>query len=341
MAQNGLFFRDLTTSDIEEIKSLATNNEFSAGEVIFAEGDEADSFYIIEQGRVAVYYEEKGEKNRLCTLGDSDYFGEMAIYNRDRRCASVEAMEHSRLLRIEQQDFIDFIERHPRLAEIIQNNLQQRNEELLLRENLIDLTGVSGKRLHVSIKGDPSMRESAFARERYESVVDKVLGELQPAIEELLLRRCVYSLFINFNSGEIRVSSVFNPFVEELHTADKLVNSAYIDRHFPTISYADKSAVIRSTYACLSASPYFAQLPGHLKNVLSKSYQQWQPVPEGEISRVISQLTKLRSIQNFYLRNFGFSMILDAIRMQFNCDGTHIVSAVDYQQFLEENLEQN
>ncbi len=29
---------------------------------------------------------------------------------------------------------------------------------------------------------------------------------------------------------------------------------------------------------------------------------------------------------------------LDAIRMQFNCDGTHIVSSEDYQRFVEENL---
>jgi hypothetical protein len=32
-------------------------------------------------------------------------------------------------------------------------------------------------------------------------------------------------------------------------------------------------------------------------------------------------------------------MTRDAIRMQFNCDGTHIVSAEDYQQFLQDNLE--
>lgn len=54
----------------------------------------------------------------------------------------------------------------------------------------------------------------------------------------------------------------------------------------------------------------------------------------------MSQLAKLRSIQSFYLRNFSISMIQDAIRMQFNCDGTHIVSAEDYQNFLRDNLEE-
>jgi hypothetical protein len=32
------------------------------------------------------------------------------------------------------------------------------------------------------------------------------------------------------------------------------------------------------------------------------------------------------------------SAVRAAIHMQFNCDGTHIVSADDYQRFIEDNL---
>jgi hypothetical protein len=52
----------------------------------------------------------------------------------------------------------------------------------------------------------------------------------------------------------------------------------------------------------------------------------------------VFSLPVLRRIQNFYLRNVTISIIRDAIHMQFNCDGTHIVSADDYTRFLEENL---
>lgn len=339
MGHAGLFLRDLSASDIEAIKSIASIKKYAAGERVFSEGDDADSFYIIDHGKAVVFYDHNGAKKELCTLGDNDYFGEMAIFNQDKRCASVEILEQSLLLKVKQQEFFDLTERHPGLYDVIQNNLQHRNVELHLREDLIDLTGVNGKRLHVSIKGDPSMRESAFVRERYESVVDKVIDKLEPVIEELLLKRCVYNLFINFNSGEIRTSSIFNPFVEELHTPDKLINAAYVNRHFPEINYSEKSEIIKSIYQFISDNKHFSKLPEHNKNIISKSYQHWQPVPETEISRVIRQLKKLRSVQNFYLRNLSVSMILDVIRMQFNCDGTHIVSAVDYQQFLKDNLE--
>ncbi|MCW8830327.1 MAG: hypothetical protein OQK32_02285, partial [Gammaproteobacteria bacterium] len=188
--------------------------------------------------------------------------------------------------------------------------------------------------------GDPSLRESAFVRERYESIVDKVMDRLKPNLEELILNRCVYRLFINFNSGEIRTASIFDPFVEQVHTSDKLVERAYMERHFPKISFDEKAVMIKSIYQFISSTSHFNQLPVHWKNIIGKSHDNWQPISCEEILRVMNQLPKLRSIESFYLRNFSISMILDAIRMQFNCDGTHIVSTEDYQQFLKDNLEE-
>jgi len=334
------FFRELSDPDIEEIKSLAIKSLCKKDQLVFSQGDEADSFYIIESGLLSVFYDDKGNKKQLCTLTDDDYFGEMAIYNNDKRSASVIAVEDSILLQVNKLNFLAFVDNHPALKEKLSRNLAIRNEELVLRESLVDITGLNGKRLHVSIKGDPSLRESAFVRERYESIADKALDQLTHHLELLLLNRCVYSVFINFNSGEIRTKSIFDPFVEEIHTADKILERAYLDRHFPEISYDEKASMIKSIYRFISSDHHFNQLPTHWQNIISKSHDNWTPINRDEIIRVMSQLARLRSIQSFYLRNFSISMILDAIRMQFNCDGTHIVSAEDYEQFLRDNLEE-
>lgn len=340
MNQTVSFFRNLSDPDIEEIKALASKRLYTAGELVFSQGDEANSFYIIDKGQVSVFYDDNGNNKELCTLSDNDYFGEMAIYNLDRRSASVKAIIDSILLKIEKKSFLTFVDNHPALADKIKRNLETRNEELILRESLIDITGVNGKRLHVSIKGDPSLKDSAFVRERHVSVVDKILDQLEPNLEDLLLNRCVYRLFINFNSGEIRTASIFDPYVEEIHTADRLIERAYLDRHFPQISYQDKADLIKSMYQAISTSTLFSQLPLHWKNIIGKSHDNWQPIPQNEIVSVMTRLNRLRSIDSFYLRNFSISMIQDAIRMQFNCDGTHIVSSEDYQRFLEDNLEE-
>ena len=46
----------------------------------------------------------------------------------------------------------------------------------------------------------------------------------------------------------------------------------------------------------------------------------------------------MRDLPDFYLRNITICIVQDLIRMQFNCDGTQIISAENYQKFLEENM---
>ena len=332
------FFDDLSNSEIEGIRSLACELEYAQGEHVFMEGDEVDYFYIVDHGRLCIYFNKNGEREEVYIVGPGEYFGEMAIFNQDKRLASVQALEPVKLLAIDKEIFLGIIRLYPVLAEKINRILVKRNEEFTLRESLMQAAGIECHHLHVSIKGDPSIRETAFNRERYESIVDPLLPQLIPQLQELMLNRSVFKLFVAFNSGEIRTTSVFDPFVEEIHTAGKLADNAYVERHFPRMSFEDKSRIVKKMYQFIRADAAIESLPGHWKNIIQRSHTEWQPVPFNDIFRVLSSLCDLRNIQNFYLRNFSISMVQNAIRMQFNCDGTHIVSMEDYQQFLEENL---
>jgi len=328
-------------SDIEltDIKSFAIPRSFKKDQLIFAEGDPADSFYYIEKGRVSISIDKSGVAEQISVLTPGDYFGEMAILSTNKRNASVIALEETSVLSVDKNKFLEFVQAQPDVAEKIYNKFSIRNEELSLKEQLLNSMGICVDNLHVSIKGDPSLRETTFSRERYTSVVDPILPELQESMEELLLNRCVYRLFLGFNNGEVRVSSVFDPLSMEIHTAKKLTDKGYLDRHFPPISYEDKTSLIKNLYSGIVNDSNFANLADHWRNIFSASYDQWQPVSSSEISNVISKLTNLRSIPNFYVRNISISIVQDAIRMQFNCDGTHIVDAKSYKRFLEENLE--
>jgi len=328
-------------SDIEpaDIQAFAVTQSFEIDQLIFAEGDPADSFYYIEKGRVSVTIDKSGVSEQVTIIERGDYFGEMAILGTNSRNASVTALEETDVLSVDKRKFLEFMQSHPEIAEKIYSKLSMRSEELSLKEQLLHSMGISVDNLHVSIKGDPSLRETTFSRERYTSVVDPILSQLQESIEELLLNRSVYRLFLGFNNGEVRVSSVFDPWATEIHTAKKLTNRGYLDRHFPPISYEEKTDLIKSLYGHIENDSNFANLPDRWRASLSTSYSQWKPVSRSEISNVISKLTDLRAIPNFYVRNVSISIVQDAIRMQFNCDGTHIVSAESYKRFLEDNLE--
>ncbi len=338
MAEVNSFLQDLSETELSQIRACSITNNFEKDELIFSEGDRVDSFYVIESGAVSIQIDKSGKAEQICLLGEGEYFGEMAIFTRDKRSASAIANENVVLLCIDKSAFLSFLAANEAVAKKINTVLSKRNEELLLKENLTSATGIDAKKLHVSIKGDPSLRESAFMRERYESVVDAVLPELIPNLEELLFNRCIYRVTVNFNSGEINTGSIFDPFNDGVHTVNKLVNRSYIERHFPVIRYDEKAAYIRRLFGFVSGDDLFSHIPLHLKNIFNKLHEDWAPIDRAEITRVLSQLPTLRSIESFYLRSFSIGVIQDAIRMQFNCDGTHFVSSEDYQQFLEDNL---
>jgi len=339
MQESLSFFASLTPEDLEKIRHNAIEKRVDKDELVFAQGDAGDSFYIIEQGQVSVYYDDKGEQKILGTLGQGDYFGEMGVLTEDRRSASVRTLEDSTLLCLDRRSLLEITQSNPVLEEKISKIFTKRSEELILRESLCDAMGIRGENLYVSIKGDPSLRETALFRERYESPLDKILGELQPRLTDLVLNRCVFQLVVHFNSGEISVRTIYDPFREKVHTADRMIDQGYINRHFMETPFDEKLEFIKQTYGFISQSSLFAKLPDHWKSLFTKSRDRWQPLAREEIESVMSRLVLLRSIPEFYLRNIGINLVQDAIRLQFNCDGTHIISVEEYQSFIKRNFD--
>lgn len=338
IAQPESIFKDLSRKEAQRIMACATVRNFAGGELIFAEGDVVDYIYFIEAGQVSIFILKFTTEEEIIRLGPGDYFGEMAVFYKDRRTASARAATDVKLLTVDKAAFLDLLKNERAIADKINAILARRNEELILKESLIDNTGMKGRHFHVCIKGDPSLRESAFTRERYQNIVDKVMPELQPRLEDLLINRCVYEVVVHLNSGEIHTASIFNPFCEEIHPANKLVDETYVERHFPLVTYADKAGLIKRIYGLIAADQRFTDLPEYHQKICSAFYGHWEPLSPDDVRTALSRLSMLRNIPEFYLRNFTISMARDAIRLQFNCDGTHIVSAEDYEHFIEENV---
>lgn len=211
-------------------------------------------------------------------------------------------------------------------------------EELVLRESIVSATGLDKGSVQIGIKGDPSLRETSLERKKYASPVDHVMGPLVDNLQDLLLNRGIYRIFIGFNSGEIRTNSIFDPLRQEIHAAEKIADKAYVERHFPAIAYADKLQGMRDIYAGIKNSNLFEKVPGYWKNIFVKRHESWDPMAQEEIRTIISSLRTLRDLPDFYLRNITICIVQNLIRMQFNCDGTQIISAENYQKFIEDNI---
>jgi CRP-like cAMP-binding protein len=331
-------FESLLDSEVDKIRVLGAPVAFEADQQVFLEGDEAESMYFVDSGRISLYIEKFNTRVPIREVNTGDWFGELAVYSRGRRTASAMATEASTLLRVSREAFHSLLAAEPEIDIKIRDIVNARNEKLVLEEKLVNTTYFHDGCMHIGIKGDPSLRESAMHRPRFESVVDRVLPDLVECFQDLLLQRNVHRITIGFNNGEIRLSTLLDPFSEEFHPALRLLDASYVDRHFPRVDYQRKAEVIRRIYQVIRASGMFEELPGYLHHGFGEYYENWEPLPPEDVSKTLRELAVLRQIPHFYVRSLTIGIVKNAIHMQFNCDGTHIVSRRGYERLLEDNL---
>jgi CRP/FNR family cyclic AMP-dependent transcriptional regulator len=90
-------FKEDDWSNLEIAGSLC---DFSAGDVVFADGARGRDMYIILQGEAQVHKNVSGRDVLIASLGIGDIFGEMAILEDMPRSAEVRAKTDCALLRI-------------------------------------------------------------------------------------------------------------------------------------------------------------------------------------------------------------------------------------------------
>jgi CRP-like cAMP-binding protein len=71
---------------------------FAARSIIVQEGEPGDAAYVVLEGECVAFRTDEGEEIELRTMGPGDVFGEMAVFSRKPRSASVRAATDVRLL---------------------------------------------------------------------------------------------------------------------------------------------------------------------------------------------------------------------------------------------------
>jgi CRP/FNR family transcriptional regulator, cyclic AMP receptor protein len=108
-------------------------HEYARRDVLVHEGEVADSFHIVLDGRAAVRVTTPaGESAIVNILGPDSHFGEVSLLGRSdpRRTASIVALEPMRTLSIPAAVFRDLRDRNPRLEQIVSGILARRVDEL-------------------------------------------------------------------------------------------------------------------------------------------------------------------------------------------------------------------
>ena len=110
-------FSELGAEDLDRVAQVAVPRAFEAQEVIFREGDDSDTCYVVRSGHAcAIRQHSDGRMLTLARFGPGDIFGELAMFDDERRSATVEAQDALATVAIPGSAMRNVLRRHPEIA---------------------------------------------------------------------------------------------------------------------------------------------------------------------------------------------------------------------------------
>lgn len=129
------WFASLSQEELDALAGKAETVRWDNGEVVFEEGDRGDKCYVVHSGQVKVVRRfPDGRRITLARLGPGHIFGELALFNGERRSATVQACEPTVGIALDCEPVMAILRTDPEatlsLAVMLAERLRATNERL-------------------------------------------------------------------------------------------------------------------------------------------------------------------------------------------------------------------
>jgi CRP/FNR family cyclic AMP-dependent transcriptional regulator len=146
MLENVPLFSGLSEAALAEVEQHGSVRSFRKGSIIINQDDESYSLYVILSGSVKVYV--SGDDGREAVLNHQsagDYFGDLALIDKQPRVASVMTLENSKFMIISREDFMTCLSRNPEIAINLIKPMTHRMRMLAQNVSSLALLDVYGR----------------------------------------------------------------------------------------------------------------------------------------------------------------------------------------------------
>jgi CRP/FNR family transcriptional regulator len=127
-------FAGLSPGELEELTKVAVPRSYEAGQVVFREGDEGDTCFVIRSGAVKIAREHGGRTIALAELRAGDTFGELSMFGGEVRSATAQALEATTAVALLAGDIRRLLAGNPEIAlkmlETMANRVRATNQRL-------------------------------------------------------------------------------------------------------------------------------------------------------------------------------------------------------------------
>ena len=117
LLQSVSLFWDLTEKELGYISEKMVLRHYEAGQMILLEASEGEQCFFVTEGSVKITrLSKEGREVILAILNDGDFFGEMSLLDGESRSANVIALDDTKVLTLNRNDFLLVIKEYPKIA---------------------------------------------------------------------------------------------------------------------------------------------------------------------------------------------------------------------------------
>lgn len=117
LVKNSPLFAGLSEQNLDALMGVARIREHSRGELLFSEGEEAEGFFIVLDGKVKVYkLSPEGKERILHIIQPGGTFAEAAIFGNGMYPAYAEPLQVSKLLFLPKDSFLNLLMNNGQMA---------------------------------------------------------------------------------------------------------------------------------------------------------------------------------------------------------------------------------
>lgn len=110
-------FETLSPEELERVAEVAVPRRYDPGQVVFREGDASDTCYVVRRGHArAIREHADGRTLTLANFGSGDIFGELAMFEDERRSATIETLDQVEAIAILGSDMRRLMREHADIA---------------------------------------------------------------------------------------------------------------------------------------------------------------------------------------------------------------------------------
>ena len=130
--QNVDVFLEVPTEQLAYLAAIAEETAFLKGDDIYKTEESSDAMYLVLEGKVKLHR----DSEEIALAGEKEVFGTWALFDEELRIVTATAIEDSKLLLIDREDFYDLLADNVQITQGILKTLVKRMRSLIDRISL-------------------------------------------------------------------------------------------------------------------------------------------------------------------------------------------------------------